>query len=178
MNLLAIDPAFRNSGWCIINFDDLAILDCGVITTKKTKKVGVFVSVDHARCSQEIATALQDIIARHEKVIRLDYICAESQSGSKSSTAAQLQGMAWGVISAVGVYEEIDIIQVQPRRVKLYTTEDPHADKLAVEAYARRIFPSLPQMIKDRRIPRSKHEHIYDAAAVGMACMMDVGGDE
>ena len=167
--VLLLDPAFRNFGWAVMTLGPVEdfICDVGVITTKKAdKKQRLYVSDDNHTCSTHIAQQLQSIVATYCPI----FICAEAQQGSKSSKAIQMQGMAWGILSAVAAVNRVPVLQAQPQQVKKALTQRNDASKEEIEAVVCKHYTDLAERVKIIK-PKSLHEHIYDACAVGIACL-------
>jgi Holliday junction resolvasome RuvABC endonuclease subunit len=172
MRILCIDPSLRNTGWAVIEYNEGEVLDCGVICTKSTPKktrkiMNMYVSEDSERCYREMAAGLEDVCYRYG----VDIVCFESATGSKSVTAAKAMAAAQAIVAAVAQLSGLPTTQVQPRRVKEEICSNPAASKEMIEMQVKRIYPDLARMIADKGILRSKHEHIYDACAIGVAAM-------
>ncbi len=160
MIVLAVDPSFRNTGWtAIVCYGGWEVFAAGVI---RTSKADGYRGEDNHRCSVLLAQGLSDVISQ----VSPDLIVAESQAGSKSSKAAQLQGMGWGVLSAVAYLHDLEIIQARPQQIKKFLTGQRTASKDDIKAAVCAFFPALENLITDEISPKSKHEHAYDSVAV------------
>lgn len=169
MTWLAVDPAFRNFGWVLQDED--SIYAAGVIRTEKDKDKKTLISEDNVRCALHISNRLEEIAIRHTRDhgYQARLVHAESQVGSKSSKAAQLQGMAWGVIC--GKFSNgWTIHQMQPQTVKKIICGKRTASKEEVEDAICLRYPGLRELaLAAVGRAKSKAEHIYDAAAIGLA---------
>jgi Holliday junction resolvasome RuvABC endonuclease subunit len=165
--VLALDPSFRNTGWVVVSVSSPeVVIDAGVICTKKAdKRAKAYAGDDNHRCSTQIARGLNDLVETFRPVL----VVAEAQAGSKNSRAAQLMGMAWGVLSSVMAVRDIPVLQARPTDVKLGATGSRAASKEEVEAAMRALWPTLGDICKRIR-PPSLHEHVYDAVAAYVAC--------
>lgn len=167
--VLALDPAFRNTGWVVVEVcpgQRDRLLDGGVIETKPAnKKMKRFAGDDNHYCSQIIARKLIEIIDKWQ----IKFICAESQSGSKNSKAAQLMGMGWGIISAISVTEEVNVLQVRPQEIKEAVTGKRAASKGEIKLAVMENYIEIKGII-EKIDKASKHEHVYDACAVMLTC--------
>jgi Holliday junction resolvasome RuvABC endonuclease subunit len=172
INLLLCDPAFRNFGWAVLRVHPIdkgeLVITAGCIRTEKAeRKQKLLAADDNHRCVGEIINTLRDVHAEHTPFL----ICAESQQGSKNSHAMQLQGMAWGALSAFSYLVRTPILQVSPQTVKKTVCGRRDASK---EEIRDKVLERWPGSTSDaiRRIkPASLHEHIYDALAVGIVCL-------
>jgi len=167
--LLLLDPAFRHFGWAVLRFEPKGeqIVAGGVFnTTKIDKKRKVLQSDDNHRCAMELAKGIETLINTFEPTL----ICAESQQGSKNAHAMQLQGMAWGVLSAVAALRQIPVLQATPQSVKKALCGRLDASKEAIQAAVLARYPDVLGLAATTR-PPSLHEHIYDSVAVGITCL-------
>jgi Holliday junction resolvasome RuvABC endonuclease subunit len=169
VNLLALDPSFRNTGWAVISLGKATelVVQVGVIRTKKAdKKLKAFAGDDNHRCAKEIATALDTLLEEWMP----DLVLAEAQSGSKNSRAAQLMGMGWGVISAVTCIRDVTVLQVPPTLVKEANTGSKKASKKEIEAAVKRRYSGAEKLMEAANINPGDREHVWDAISVAIAC--------
>ena len=167
--LLLLDPAFRHFGWAVMTLGQEVetIVECGVIRTEKAqKKQKLLASDDNHRCTGEIVKGLMEVAAKYQPFL----ICAESQQGSKNAHAMQLQGMAWGALSAIVHMSKLPLLQAGPQTVKKFLTGRRDASKEDIEAVVCSRYANLKDLVAEIR-PPSLHEHVYDAVAVGVACL-------
>lgn len=136
-------------------------------TEKTNKKHKVLSADDNHRCSTELAREVEYAIKTYKPVL----ICAEAQQGSKNSHAAQLQGMAWGVVSAVAALLEVPVLQATPGAVKKAVCGRKDASKEDIEHAVIKRFPETEEMVGTEVSPNSLAEHVFDAIAVGITCL-------
>ena len=167
--ILCLDPAFRHLGVTVISLlmaSEEVVHASVVCTEKQNKKAKVLAADDNHRCSQELAGHLMAVIKQWKPVL----ICAESMQGSQNSHAALLQGMSWGVVSAVTRVLNIPVLQTTPQTVKKVLCGRKDASKDDIEAAVCKLFPSMVPLAAKIQ-PASLREHAYDAAAVGYTCL-------
>lgn len=168
VHILVLDPSFRNTGYVVLALQPTGevIKEAGVIVTKKAdKKKRAYAGDDNHRCAQEIATRLDGLLTTWGPSI----IIAEAQAGSKSSKAAQLMGMSWGVISGLAVVFDIPVMQAQPTDVKEANCGNKKASKDDIREAVQEQYPEAEAAVA-HIAPPSLHEHVYDALAVFVAC--------
>lgn len=171
INLLLCDPAFRNFGWAVLavypEFKGELVIDVGCIRTEKAdKKQKLLAADDNHRCVGEIISRLREVHDQYHPFL----ICAESQQGSKNAHAMQLQGMAWGALSAFSYLVRTPILQVSPQQVKQALCGRKDASKDDIKDKVLERYPGAEEhTIKIK--PPSLHEHIYDAIGVGIVCL-------
>lgn len=168
IRILTLDPAFRNTGWAVINLHPASeeILAAGVITTKKIdKKLKSFAGSDNHRCAQIIAAGILKLLEEW----KVEIICAEAQAGSKNSRAAMLMGMGWGIISAISHLQNLPVLQVRPQEVKEVNVGSKRASKEEIKEAVCARYPEAEKAIEHIK-PPSLREHAYDAVAVAVAC--------
>lgn len=164
--ILALDPSFRATGWALLRIGDpFRVEEVGVIATEKAhKKDKAFAGDDNHRCASILAGGLHALMQRDVALI-----CAEAQAGSKSSKAAQMMGMAWGVVSAVSAVQNLPVLQARPTQVKEANCGVKTASKEDVQAAVSNRFPEAAGLLASVK-KKSLHEHVYDALSVAVAC--------
>ena len=152
---------------CLTRDGSEQIVDIGVITTKKAdKKLKAYAGDDNHRCSQILADGLDVLVEGYQPSL----IVAEAQSGSKNSRAAQLMGMAWGVVSTVAAIHGIPVLQARPTQIKKACTGKGQASKEEIQEAVTVQFPASPEWLLNNVKPKSLHEHVYDSLSVYIAC--------
>jgi Holliday junction resolvasome RuvABC endonuclease subunit len=167
--LLLCDPAFRNFGWAVmeLGLEEERVVDVGVVRTEKSdKKQKLLASDDNHRCVGEIVLGLLHPLLLHQPFM----ICAESQQGSKNAHAMQLQGMAWGALSAIVHSRKVPLLQASPQAVKKALCGRKDASKEDIEAAVCKRYAEVSRLVQAIK-PPSAREHIYDAIAVGVTCL-------
>jgi len=157
--ILAIDPGFRRTGWVVVDVhgDGIIPVECGLIETQKaTGKV--LVAVDDWECCRIITRELIAVACIHEARC----IVVEAPAGSKSSRAAKCMALAFACCAAVAEVYERPAVLVSADRAKKAATGRRNASKDDVAAAVAHLLP--PDW--GDPWPRSKREHITDAAAL------------
>lgn len=184
--LLGIDPGFASFGFAAIALPPdpmntmMRIESFGVFeTAKATKKQHVLATEDNLRRARELADFLDALIVRHATDRgRLVAICAESMSWPRNAAVTAKMGITWGVVAAVAHRHKLPILQASPQAVKKGTAGRRDATKDDVEAAVlKRITRANPDLLGThvfadvaKRIPKTKKEHPFDAAAVAIVC--------
>ena len=169
VRVMGVDPAFRNTGWVHMQLGDSSerIQAVGLVRTKKTdKKMRILESDDRHRCCNEIAMALNSAI----DVFVPHYICAEALVGSKGAAAATMQGMAWGVLSAITAVRKIPVFTVSPQGMKKALCGSKSASKEDIENAVKARYPNAAGIVGSINPPGAR-EHVYDAIGVVIACL-------
>lgn len=165
--LLAVDPGFRATGWVALDYHGgpPSVIDAGVIrTARTTTKQHTYVADDDARCLREIHRGLMSAVLRYLP----DVLIAETPAGSKSSRAAKAMGMVYAVVVSLAESARLPLVLVtagEARKAAGWATS-----KGAVAEYVSRegvLVADWDALLRD--VTPSKHEHVYDAAAVGLA---------
>jgi len=161
MKILAIDPSFANTGWCIGHYDMEALLvevvDGGLISTEKAAVKTIRRSSDDLRRAKEISRALTKYAES------VDMVFAEIPTGSQSARASWALGIAMGCLANVAVRNPM--IEITPTMTKLAATGRKDATKEEIITWARAKYPSLP-WIKGRNGISPRNEHMADAVGV------------
>lgn len=169
VHVLALDPSFRNTGWAVVRLEpeQEVVLAVGCISTKKAnKKQKAFAGDDNHRCAQEIARVLGRLLEEWMPEI----VCAEAQAGSKSSKAAMLMGMGWGIISALTEVREVPVLQVTPVAIKEANTGSKKASKDEIEQAVRQRYPEVEALLETAGVKPAQCEHVWDALSAAIAC--------
>ncbi|OGP32498.1 MAG: hypothetical protein A2X93_07920 [Deltaproteobacteria bacterium GWC2_56_8] len=125
--ILGLDPSYTETGYAVINFTDLKVIEAGSIRTKPT-------STEWERLSA-IHDALRSIVLAHE----LSFAAIETPFVGKNPLTAiklaSVRGIGLFACHSAG----IPIALYAPAQVKATLTGRPHADKGAVAGIARGI---------------------------------------
>jgi crossover junction endodeoxyribonuclease RuvC len=166
--ILGLDPGFASVGYALMQWQQgkLAVLDVGVIHTKKdNKKNSVLACEDNLERAREISVALRKFFFKH----RIAAVCAEAMSFPRQASVAAKMAMCWGVIADISVTEQVAIQQPTPQRVKKALCGSIKATKEDVEkAVCARVGGDLEARIK--ALNKGDREHASDAVAVIVAC--------
>jgi Holliday junction resolvasome RuvABC endonuclease subunit len=161
---LAIDPSFRNTGWCIM--DEKQVYYTGLIETKAGSG---HVYLDNQRCLGVIFEGL-DYAIQMAVDMGADRIHSEAKGGSKSAKAGTMMAMAQAVVAAKAHEHKLPLLLILPGRAKEVGTGDRKASKNAVRAAMEDRYPELlPMIIEAGYTQKDRQEHIFDAALCGYA---------
>jgi Holliday junction resolvasome RuvABC endonuclease subunit len=161
MIVAGIDIGFRNSGIVIfdVDGDQMKYVASACISPKKPKKAK-YVALADADMLKQSALAITDMLRKYN-VQRVSF---ELPTGGALSARAN-RGLAFATCMCVYIPLLLNIESsfVTPREVKLAATGDQWAEKDAVIAAVAQLFPEVLDH------PKTKQEHIADAAGVAMA---------
>lgn len=170
VRFMAIDPGFASIGWAIFDLsrDGVSVLAVGLVETKKaTKKTKTLAAHDNWKRAHEIARQLSNLMVSY----RVRAIAAEYMSFPRNASAAAKVALTWGVLAALTLWHApMPMLQVSPQETKLETTGSRSASKTDVGAAMDAMFLGL-SALRANAAPVSKHEHINDAVAVGVAVL-------
>lgn len=156
--ILAIDIGLANCGWAVIGRDG-KVINCGVISTKKTK--GINNTLDHWGRMLGLRTALSNILQTY---VGVTHIAVEAISWPRNASATSKIGMAWGVVSSICGH--LKFIPIAPVEAKKFLTGNRKASK---EEMIDEVIKRLPlQNNFLLKIRKTKREHAADAVAVGL----------
>ena len=164
MIALGIDPGFASFGWAAVRIDERRIEALGVIRTAKSpKKQSVFAADDNLRRAREIADRLYGVINLWKPAV----ICAEAMSFPRSASNAAKMAMGWGIVATL----DLPLVQASPQAIKKAVCGMGSASKAEVIAAVMGwCAPGNAPDIGKLPVPRSQHEHCFDAAAAVIAC--------
>ncbi|MEO0139080.1 MAG: crossover junction endodeoxyribonuclease RuvC [candidate division WOR-3 bacterium] len=137
---MGLDPSLRATGWIVIDTDGLKALGWGIIKTKGNLKGSLV----------KIRDNLRDII----KEFSPDKAVMEAIIYHRNPKVAIMLGAVRGVILLTLEDLGIEVIELQPTKIKLGTTRYGLASKEQVANVLRNVF-SLPEV----------EDHITDALA-------------
>jgi len=189
IHVLCIDPGFANVGWAILRvFSKRAVVDdVGLIETSKLeKKKGVFAAADLTRRSKHIASELRllaSTIDIHDCSVTpaVSAICVEAFSALRSAMATAQLSRCLGLIDMLSVFYRLSLIEVDRRtwqhalmgHNRKVTKRDIAQAVEAKIKIGRRAQQSLKAIPTGTRKPGEpgRREHIFDAMAIGIACL-------
>jgi Holliday junction resolvasome RuvABC endonuclease subunit len=150
--ILALDLAFANTGWAILEKGKL--IKFGTIKTEKTKVKNTLVSDDRATRATHLAQELVHLIQGND----IKAIVGELPSGSQNATAANLLGWAGGVAVAVATCHKLPCEWISQGDSKKITLGVRSATKEAMMEWATGAYP-------DTVFPSAKcnFEHVADS---------------
>ena len=182
--VLGLDPGFRNFGYAVLRAAQegrYVVTAMGVVRTAKRK--GANVAHDNVRRGKEIAQAMECLMlgARPGVYVTgrklealfaepVQAIHAESMSHPRSASAAAKVTLVWGILIANSVRRNVPLLHMSPQAVKkkvvgTIDASKEHVERVMVRKYGRQIRRLLDG------VPRSLHEHAYDALAAATACL-------
>lgn len=116
--ILGIDPGLDRTGYAVIAFPAVRVLDAGVIRT--SPKLAL------PRRLVELATGLDEVLADHA----IDLMAVEDLFAHyKHPRTAILMGHARGVAILAAARRDVDVLNILPTRVKKLLTGNGHATK-------------------------------------------------
>lgn len=188
--ILALDIAFNNTGWVVINKVNDKILDAGCFVTVQQKGKGVRVSFDDARRCAEIARQAYDVCCEHEVLAIVGEMPA---GGGISSSAVKSMAYATAVFAVLAEIAELPCEWTDPGSVKIALCGKRGAKKHEMMAGACKKFgikkesktyfaktkgkKKKQKRVKDTytfksgaKFPGGKFEHIADSLGAYLAC--------
>ncbi len=152
--ILALDIAFANLGWSVVNFGEL--IDFGTIRTEKDQRKQTRVSDDNMHRAGLLSTELLEIIGKHE----VKGIIGEVPHGSQNAKAANLLGYACGIVAAVAAAKNIPCEWVSEGDSKKAAIGKRSGTKEEMMEWCRRQWPCA-------QFPKAKthFEHVADSLA-------------
>lgn len=173
--VLGVDPGFANFGWALVRLEaeSETVIGMGLLSTEKSgAKQNVLASNDNFRRARELSRMLRDLKAMTQLVEPVA-VCAESMSFPRSSSVAAKMAMSWGVLADYCESQDVSMFMATPKELKRAVCGDATASKEDVQKALIKRFPStdLFQVPGMSGIPKSKHEHPFDALAAIVACL-------
>lgn len=127
--LLSLDVGFRNMGWSLFDDQEQGLIDCGVITTKKSQDKKVRYTDDYFTNSQELFQGLSELVEKNAPIA----IIGELPHGGGQNARALAQMMsAVSIVSGVSFYHDILTAWCSPTDVKVAVTGKKSATKLEI----------------------------------------------
>lgn len=169
--ILAIDPGLRNTGWAVMDRGSGSVHSVGLIQTTMNKSLPRY--LDNAHCMTHIADKLRDVL--DDDSYEVEYIVFEAKSGSKSAKAAAAMAMAQGVVASFSAGVLVNMYCILATEVKRRLGVDKNLGKRAVADTIIQHY-SMTQDIEGMITKEvggafGRQEHIYDAIAIGLACL-------
>lgn len=152
--ILSLDVGFKNTGCVVFDVND-NIIDCGVITTEKSKKRNVRTADDYSLRASQLASGLKNVIESYD----IKAVVGELPTGGAQSAKAMVQmGMANAVVSSVCTILDIPTDWATPNEVKLTLCGNRSATKEELMKVVKNLYPNAD-------FPKQKglFEHIADA---------------
>jgi len=152
--LLALDVAFANMGWSVLEGGKIAAF--GTIRTEKDKRKTTRVSDDRAARAAYLACELDIVI----KTSNVKGIIAELPSGSQNAVAASLMAYASGVVVGVAAANNLPCEWISEGDSKKAAIGKRSATKEEMMEWARAAYPGV-------EFPKAKchFEHVADSLA-------------
>ena len=163
MRILGLDPGFANTGWALFDVSSdgaLSFVDGGVITTKKaSKKTHVYASDDNMSRAASIFAELE------AKLPDVSLVAYEAMSFVRSASSMAKIGMMYGALAGLLQAHGLAGVSFTPQGLKDLTAGRSSATKDEVESAVLSEFPGIATV----RLPKSKRDHMFDAAAAVLA---------
>ena len=140
MRVLGLDPSLRATGWIVIETETLRALGWGVIKTKGNLTQSLM----------EIRKKMVDIVENFSP----EFAVMESVIYHRNAKVAITLGAVRGVILLVLGDMGVNVVEIQPSKVKVGTTRYGMASKEQVTRVLRSVF-NLPEV----------EDHVTDALA-------------
>lgn len=164
LSLLGLDIGLAHCGWSYFNSASKTWKAGLIATQKDATGTGVNHSEDAISRCRLLHTGLVQIV----ETLHPDVLCVESLSFPRNAGATAKIGMAWGVVSTLG----LPTFHVPPMAVKLHIAGKKTATKLEVVAAVDKATEgAIERELQAKKIPMGKREHPYDASAVILAAM-------
>ncbi len=156
MKVLAVDPGYDRVGVAVLDNNlgkDVLIYSTCITTTKNSTL---------ALRLKEFGTILEEILLTHQP----DVVALETLFFNKNIKTALSVAEARGVILYLAAKADCAIYEFNPGTIKLATTGYGKSDKTAVIAMVKRLVVNVPASALDDE---------YDAIAVGVTCLAELG---
>lgn len=150
--LLALDVAFRNTGWSVL--DRGKLIAWGTIVTKPEKNKKVRVSDAYASECAHFSSQLINLI----KTYKPKGIIGELPNGSQSAKSAKLLGGAVATVTAIATGFNLPLEWISEGDSKNFTFGRRTGTKEEAMDWARAQYPEA-----DFGTVKSKFEHVADA---------------
>lgn len=175
VKLIGVDPGFASMGLALLHVDARGVewTSAQLIETEPSqRRVRAYAADDLLRRAEEIAGGLTVVFRAWCPPDDAPLaVCVEAFSPPRNSSSASKVAMAWGALVAVARAHHVPVLQVSPQGLKIALTGDKTASKGDIAAAVEARCYSTPSSTQVERIPRSRREHVYDAAAAAIACM-------
>lgn len=162
VNILGIDPALRNFGIAVGQYDtetkDFDVQKLVLISSESDHLKKVRKNSEDLERARQLVHGTEKII-KEEKSI---YAFVEIPHGSQSARAMASYGICIGILASLS----IPIIQVTATENKVAATGHKTASKEEMIKWAMKKFPNAPWLtrkFKGKVLPIEKNEHLADA---------------
>lgn len=178
VRVLAVDPAFVNTGYIIVDIIGqptqftVKLIANGVVSTEKSdKKRGIRASDDTVRRCLEWLSAF-DALWQEFKPQMSAYELPSA--GGKSSSAVKSMAIATALCSSLSYHSNSPSEFFTPNEVKSALAKNITASKTDMEKEAIKMFPCLQEKYSSARAATGftgEFEHVADAVGVLKACL-------
>jgi crossover junction endodeoxyribonuclease RuvC len=162
MHFLGIDPGLRSLGYAVVNIEQDAPVEIGVLRTKKDPLLSS--PLDTACRVRHLYRALIALTKEHE----FQAVCLESMSHVRSAAAAAKLAMTVGMIIGLSEGLGVPVMQLSPQAVRKTLLGSPKAEKTEIAAVMHARYGEISGLA---RITPSQRNHAYDALAVASAVL-------
>ena len=185
-SIFAVDPGLATFGLTFLTVpaDGTALVDFVAFheSKKAAARLNLLASDDTAERARELYFFLDRAWIHATTGLREmgpapRAIFAEAQSWPRNAGASAKVGVAWGVLVAFAAEHDLPILQLSPQKVKRHLCGVQSASKKEVELEVRKRahFTDDDAEKTLASLAKSKHEHIYDAVAVGLCAGIHPG---
>lgn len=172
IRLMGIDPALRNTGVAILDYDlttgATSLVHIELIETEaRAKKLEIRKTADELRCVKEIGTALRRILAKYNPSMAASEVSVFSQH----ARGMLANGIAIGILGML----PIPVIEVSNIEVKQAAGGTKTSSKEFMVQWAVGQWPEAPWLARKYKGEveiLAKNEHIADACAAAVAGTM------
>lgn len=135
-----------------------------VETAKADEKLNLYVAVDDAQRAALLYKGIMEELRESRPVL----VAVELPSGSQSAVSAKAGGIATGVIASIReALPEVSFLWLRENQIKLSLLGKRSGSKEEIAKVVLARIPDLAEHLAE--IPKTKREHITDAAAVVLA---------
>lgn len=164
---LGLDPGFASIGVSVVCLSSpLSMLALRVIRTDKLK--GRKSTEDNLERSIEISKTLFAVL---DEFPGIKIVCAESMSYPPNASTAAKMSLCWGVIAALIQQKDLAWVQQSPQEIKKKVCGNRAATKEDIQAAVVALFSGQDLASLHPKVPKTKEEHLYDAAASVLAAL-------
>jgi len=167
--VLGLDPGFASFGYAVVDIalDGETVHTLGVLRTQASAaKRGVRATDDSWRRARELSGALLPLVDG------VQVVCVEAPSLPRNASTTFKMGLAYGALVSIVEAARTPTVMVTPQELKKAVSGRSSASKGDVAAALDRRFGRdfAAELIK-RGVPRTFHEHAYDAVGAVVACL-------
>lgn len=169
MYILALDASLSSTGFCVMNYDNREVVECGKITTKPKDIISDRLNIICSKCNELI-----------EKY-NIKMLAIEGQYVHKNKSTALKLASLLGAIMITFSIKNIEIYKIQPsqvRRILLHgdATKEEMA-KLVQDYYSENSIVNTLGELNDRNC-KAKNSDIYDAITIALSFIKGVLDNE